>query len=152
MTSAPPIAFDYRGSRVLCALTTMITVLAVLSLLLSGLPPTLIHALMLVVAVMGGSSAARVLQPRVHSLLWRADGSVEVTTRASMLADATTLEGELRGARVLGPLVVLRLHWQRFERATLWLLPDNADADVLRRLRVRIRAGTDTVEDTDEAM
>lgn len=152
MTSVPPIAFDYRGSRVLCAVTTAITVLAILALLLSGLPPTLIHALMLVVAVAGGSGAARVLQSRVRSVLWRGDGSVEVSTRTRGLEDAATLEAELRGARVLGPLVVLRLRWQRYEKATLWLLPDNTDADILRRLRVRIRAGVDAVDDTDQAM
>lgn len=152
MTFAAPIAFDYRGSRVLCIVTTAITVLAIGALLLSGLPTKWVHALMLMVAVAGGSGAARVLQPQVCSVLWRADGSIEVATRQRTLQDAVSFEAELRGARVLGPLVMLRLRWQHSDKAALWLLPDNTDADILRRLRVRIRAGVDAAGDADQAL
>lgn len=152
MTSAPPIAFDYRGSVVLLLATLVIAALAAMALVLSGLPSLLRLALVIAVVVAAVRTTMTLLRPRVRSVLWRTDGSIEVETRDRVLEDAASQEGQLRGARVLGPLVVLRLRWQRSETAALWLLPDNTDADVLRRLCVRIRAGIDADSDADDAM
>ncbi|MGH8151385.1 MAG: hypothetical protein ACREPF_01455, partial [Rhodanobacteraceae bacterium] len=47
-------------------------------------------------------------------------------------------QGGVSAARVLGPLIVLTVRWPPRERAHLWILPDNLDADTRRRLRVRM--------------
>jgi toxin CptA len=38
----------------------------------------------------------------------------------------------------MGQLVLLRLASRRYGKLTLWLLPDNSDADIRRRLRMRL--------------
>ena len=37
-------------------------------------------------------------------------------------------------------VVVLRLASGRYGKLTLWLMPDNSDADIRRRLRMRLAA------------
>ncbi|MGH8212026.1 MAG: hypothetical protein ACREPP_02205, partial [Rhodanobacteraceae bacterium] len=90
-------------------------------------------ALAIVAAGYGGSALWRYLHPRVSALNWRSDGSVSITLAGS----GTEVRGALQNARVLGPLIALQLHWPR-GRASLWLLPDNLDADARRRLRMRL--------------
>jgi toxin CptA len=52
--------------------------------------------------------------------------------------DGTDDAAVLVSARVMRQVIVLRLASHRHGRFTLWLTPDNADADVRRRLRMRL--------------
>jgi toxin CptA len=80
------------------------------------------------------------LRPRVEALVWRADGSAEVTLRDNLVESGRAVQGAVGSARILGPLLVLTLRWPPRGRAHLWLLPDNLDADTRRRLRMRLGA------------
>lgn len=113
-----------------------LTACAVLAIALSGLPPTVAIALIVLALGYGAMSLWRFLHPRVLGLSWRSDGSVSI--RLASRSGGEEVQGELREARVLGLLIVLRLHWAPHGHASLWLLPDNLDADTRRRLRVRL--------------
>jgi toxin CptA len=52
--------------------------------------------------------------------------------------DATDEPASLRSFKVVGSLVLLRLSSPRYGKLTLWLMPDNTDADIRRRLRMRL--------------
>ncbi|SRR5579885_980190 len=135
MRSAPAIGFEYRPSRTLALLAASLIVLAMVAVALGGIPVWLKVVLEASALVYGAWSFWSFLRPRVRALSWRSDGSVSVK-----LADRHGAETETQGAfgaRVLGPLIVLQLRWER-GRANLWLLPDNLDPDTRRRLRVRL--------------
>ena len=141
MKGAPALGFRCRFSPMLLAAQLAVTTLALCAIWLVALPHWL-HALAIVlIAGYAGASAARLLRPRVSGVLWRADGTVEITLRDTPLEDGRVL-GAMATARVLGPLIVLTLRWPQRERAHLWLLPDNLDADTRRRLRMRLATGT----------
>ncbi|MDN5924187.1 MAG: hypothetical protein L0H70_04220 [Xanthomonadales bacterium] len=152
MTSAPPIAFDCKVSPCVVVATMVIVVLALLAIVLTGMPPWLRVGLLLVISAWGAFGMVRLLHPRLRSLLWRADGSVEVSTRDRAAEDGAHVEAELRGARVLGPLVVLNLRGPGIGSLALWQLPDNTDADTLRRLRMRVKAGMEDLTGEDRAV
>lgn len=139
MTSAPPIVFECRTSRLLALASLAVWLMALVALGLAGMPHWLYSLLLAGVSSIGAYSLIRLQRPPLRSLHWRADGSVGVVTRDTAAGGSASAEGELLGARTLGPLLVLRLAWAGGGKATLWLLPDNLDADVLRRLRVRVR-------------
>ena len=142
MKTAPAIGFRCRVSPTLVIMTVLVSVLAVVAVLLAALPHWL-HAIL--IACIGGYAGAalfRLLRPRMRSVLWRADGSVELVLRDN---EDTTIQGIVQNARVMGSLIVLTLRWPPRERAHLWLLPDNLDGDTRRRLKMRL--GTDGVGD-----
>ena len=137
MRSAPAIGFEYRPSRLLTAAIAALGALAVLAIGLSG-------ALAWMKVVLGASAILysafalrNHLHPPVQALGWRSDGSVAIKLAARHGAGAQ-VQGELRDARVLGPLIVLRLRW-REGSSGLWLLPDNLDVDIRRRLCMRLK-------------
>ncbi|GAP67308.1 hypothetical protein MBSD_n2629 [Mizugakiibacter sediminis] len=136
MKSAPTIGFEYRPSRALIAALWAVAALAVLAIASSGLPGWLRFALAVAAVAYAIRDVARLRRPPLRALRLRGDGAVELA-----LADGRDAAGTLRGARVLGPLIVLRLAWGAGSRAALVLLPDNLDADTRRRLRVRLGAG-----------
>jgi toxin CptA len=139
MRSAPAIGFDVRPSRLLVAGVLVVAVLAVAATWLSGGPWELR------VVITGGAVAyvsltrSRLLQPELAAVLWHGDGSW-----TQRLADGRETEATQRSARVLGPLIALRLAWLPHGRTALVLLPDNLDADTRRRLRMRLSAVADT--------
>lgn len=141
MRTAPAVAFDYRPSRVLAVATCAVSLLAVWAVAISGAPQWLRVALMLLVVVSGAGSLARLLRPRIRSLLWRTDGAVELALRDRTHEQVRAALGMLQSARVMGPLIVLVLRWSPHGHATLWLLPDNLDPDTRRRLRIRLGSG-----------
>jgi toxin CptA len=140
MKSAPPIGFDYRPSRWLLLAVFAILLLALAAIEVSGLPAWLRTPGWLLAGMFAGIGIGCLLRPRVHSVLWRADGGVTLGLRDTVLDGGGEVNAELHHARVLGPLVMLDLRWGQNDRAQLWLLPDNLDADTRRRLRVRIGA------------
>lgn len=140
MRQAPAIGFECRISPILVAMMVAAAVLAIAAVWISGAPFWLRSGLSALVAGSGGTSLARLLRPRVRSVLWRVDGGVDlVVTDAS--GGHREVQGALQYARVMGPLIALTLRWPPRERATIWLLPDNLDSETGRRLRMRL--GTD---------
>ena len=140
MTSAPPIGFEYHGSRLLMVGLIVMAVLAIAAVIMAELPQLLRGTLLAVVGAMFGASFARLLRPRVRTILWRADGGVHLELRDTMFDTRREVSANLHVTHVLGPLITLKLRWLQRGRATLWLLPDNLDADTRRRLRVRLRS------------
>ncbi len=141
MTSAPPIGFKYRGSRLLMLALIVITALAIFAIFSAALPRFLGSTLAVLVAASFGASFARLLRPRVRTMLWRADGSAQLELHDTALDPRREANAQLHASHVLGPLITLKLRWPDRGRATLWLLPDNLDSDTRRRLRVRLRSG-----------
>ena len=138
----PAIGFECHPSRALAACVVVLTALAVSAIFLSGLARLPSAILGLCAIGYGAAALWRFLHPRVLALTWRSDGSVSIR-RAIRDGGVEEVQGELRDARVLGPMIVLYLRWPPRGRHSLWLLPDNLDADTRRRLRVRL-GGADT--------
>ena len=136
MRSAPAIGFEYRPSRLLTGAAAALAAFAMLAIALSGAPPWMKIGLEVSTVLYGAFALRSHLRPRVHALNWRSDGSVSITLTASRGA-GPEVQGELREARVLGPLIALHLCWPHGS-VGLWLLPDNLDGDTRRRLRVRL--------------
>ncbi|MGH8215673.1 MAG: protein YgfX [Rhodanobacteraceae bacterium] len=141
MKAAPAIGFHYRGSRLLMLATAVVALLAIAAVWLSALPHWGHLALTLGIAGTAGAAFGNLLRPRVRSVLWRSDGGAEISLNDRLGDGRREAQGEVRSARVMGPLIALSLRWSPRERATLWLLPDNLDAETHRRLRMRLGAG-----------
>lgn len=140
MRAPPAIGFECRRSPSLIAATIAIALLAIAAVWISGLPYWLRMALPVFVAGYAGAMLGRILRSRVKTLLWRADGGVDLTLNDTLTDGLREVQGALQDARVMGPLIVLTLRWAPRERAHIWLLPDNLDADTRRRLRMRLGA------------
>jgi toxin CptA len=132
MTSAPAIGFEYRPSRWPAGLFAAISAIAALALALSGMPlwAQVFGALGIAIAC---GRALRQLHSLVSAVGW--SPSSGWTLRG---ADGTDEPASLRSFKVMGSLVLLRLSSPRYGKLTLWLLPDNSDADIRRRLRMRL--------------
>jgi len=131
----PAIGFEYRPSRALAVCIVACAALAVLAIALSGLTRLPTMVLITVAIGYGTVSLWRFLHPRVLALTWRSGGSISVRFGGRSGGE---VQGTLSDARVLGFLIVLHLRWPPGGRTSLWLLPDNLDADTRRRLRVRL--------------
>lgn len=142
MKAPPSIGFEYRASPSLIVAALVVALLALVAVWISAAPPWLRLVLILFIAIYSGVGAGTLLRPRVRSVLWRADGGAELTLGDRATDGRREAEGAIHAVRVMGPLIVLTLRWPPRERATLWLLPDNLDADTRRRLRVRLGAET----------
>jgi toxin CptA len=137
---APAIGFTCRVSWLLVVATLVVGVLALVAVQLVRGPAWLHHVLRFVTLAYVAAAVAGMLRPRVRALVWRADGSAEMTLRENIVEAGGTVQGAVGGARVLGPLIVLTLRWPPRGCAHLWLLPDNLDVDTRRRLRMRLGA------------
>lgn len=131
MTSAPAIGFEYRPSRWIPRLFIVVTLLTLLAIALSGTPWIVQCALALAV-VASCRFALRRLRLPVYAVGWAKSGW---TLRG---LDGADEPASLLSFRTMGSLVLLRLASQRYGRFTLWLMPDNSDADIRRRLRMRL--------------
>lgn len=140
MKAPPAVAFECRASWMLVAAIVVVALLAIFAVSISGGAHWLRSALIIFICAIGGVALVRPLRPRVRTLLWRADGGVELGLRDTALEDGRPVQAAVQSARVMGPLIVLTLRWPPRERVSLWLLPDNLDADTRRRLRMRLGA------------
>jgi toxin CptA len=140
MKQAPAIGFTCRVSWLLVVATLVVGLLALVAVQLVRGPAWLHYILHLATLAYVAAAVTGQLRPRVKALAWRADGTADITLRDSMVVEGRTVQGAIGSARVLGPLIVLTLRWPPRERAHLWLLPDNLDADTRRRLRMRLGA------------
>lgn len=118
---------------------------ALIAVWLSGLPHWLHFALTFGIAGIVGAAFGKLLRPRVRSILWRADGGADLVLKDRPGDHRREAQGVIQAMRVIGPLIALTLRWPPRERAHLWLLPDNLDAETRRRLRMRFgtHAGKD---------
>lgn len=138
MKQAPAIGFNCRVSWLLVAATLVVGLLALVAVQLMRGPAWLHHGLHLATVVYLATIIAGMLRPRVRAVVWREDGTADITLRDGIVEASRTVQGAIGNARVLGPLIVLTLRWPPRGRVHLWLLPDNLDADTRRRLRMRL--------------
>ncbi len=138
MPSAPSITFEVRPSRLLATGVVLMALLAVVAVALSRLTwPVKLGAGTLVV-LYAWHALRRLHRQPLAAAGWHGDD-----TWTLHLADDSQAQGHLCSGRVLGPLIVLRLAWGQGDSTALALLPDNADADTRRRLRMRLSAVSD---------
>lgn len=133
MISAPAIGFEYRPSAWPRRVQAAVGVLVSIAVVVAGIPWWLKLALLLAVALalLGAARASEVAPVAVG---WSAQSGWTLrTTRGD------DHPAELRSWRTIGPGTVLQLDAGSV-RHTLWLLPDNCDADTRRRLRMRLAA------------
>jgi len=140
MKSAAAITFDYRASRWLLAATSAIAVVAILAVVLSGLPLAWKSLLAIAALAIGGKALRDLTRPAVLRAAWYSDGHWRVRT-----GDGTEYVASLRAASVRGPLIALVLLAGPLGRVCLVLLPDNCGTDVRRNLRVRLLHTNDLV-------
>lgn len=135
MTSAPAIGFEYRPSRLLRRTLVFVAALVMLAVALSALAIWLKGLLVLAVAVATWRSLRRMAMEPVAAAGWSADDGWTLR-----LADHEDLPAMLASFRVLGTFVLLRLRTAEQGVRVLLLAPDNSDADIRRRLRMRLAA------------
>ena len=133
MTSAPAIGFDYSPSRLLQRGLLLVAALAVLATMLCALPLGFRLLLVILVLLVTWRAHRRLAAPVVVAAGW-SDGS-DWTLR---MTDNEDIPASLASFRVLGVFVLLRLRWARQGTCMLLLAPDNSDADIRRRLRMRL--------------
>ena len=133
MKSAPAIVFDYRPSRWLIAAVVAMTATGLATLMFSAMP---LWA-RLVAAVLVCGYAAFSLQGfrrnRVSRAAWYEAGHWRLVDNAGVEHLA-----ELQTGIVRGNWIVLRLRRNDGPRVAIVLGPDNSDAELRRRLRVRL--------------
>lgn len=132
MTFAPAIGFEYRPSRWMPRLLITVTGMALVATALSGVPLILRIAIGVIVIV-ASRRALRRLHAPVYAVGW-ASQSGWTLRGLDGADDAATL----LSFRVLRQIVWLRLASLRYGKLTLWLMPDNSDSDIRRRLRMRL--------------
>ena len=133
MTSAPAIGFEYRPSRGFRYAVALVAILAIFAVLLSGLPVWLKLLLPVVVLLVALRGFRRLARSPVSAVGWSADDEWIVHT-----IEHEDVPAALASFRVLGALVLLRLSTQKLGVQVLLLAPDNSDADIRRRLRMRL--------------
>lgn len=153
MPSAPSVTLELRDSRIERRVAGALLSVSIVSLLLASWPIAVRVAAAFVlagVALVVARRRARV--GRIARVEWAADGSwrlhpasASTQTPAAGLPDVA-IAMRLREHHVAGPVIALRFckaetggrfgRWSG--RRTLVLWPDSADADALRRLRIRL--------------
>jgi toxin CptA len=142
MTSAPAIGFEYRPSRWVPRLFAGVTGLAMVAIAISGLPLLMRIALVLVSTAACVHAIRRLVLP-IYAVGW-ANQSGWTLRGLDGGDDAATLVA----FRIFRQTVLLRLASARYGKLTLWLMPDNSDADIRRRLRMRLAVlANDSVKD-----
>lgn len=133
MTSAPAIGFEYRPSHWLPRLLWAMSVLALLAIAATGFPVWLKLLLALVVAAAVFHAVRHWQGDSVRAAGWGSDGNWSLRLASGDDAPAT-----LASFRLLGDFILLRLQAPTHGRQVLLLAPDNSDADIRRRLRMRL--------------
>ncbi|MFB9068989.1 protein YgfX [Pseudofulvimonas gallinarii] len=132
MPSAPSIRIEHRPSRWQRALTLTLVVAAGVALAFARWPMAGRILALLIYAACVALVVRRVRQASWSAVSWSADGSWRIACDDGKERPAT-----LQESRLFGPLIALRLRvGDAVLRVLLW--PDSADADDLRRLRIRL--------------
>lgn len=132
MTSAPAIGFEYRPSRWVPRLLVAVTGLTLLAIALSGLPVFVQLISMLGATVASGHALRRQRLP-ISAVGWADHGGWSLHG-----LDGADEPAMLLSHKVFRTLVLLRLASRRYGKLTFWLMPDNSDVDIRRRLRMRL--------------
>ena len=132
MTSAPAIGFEYRPSRWVPRLFVAVTVLAVLAIALSGLPSVLQIPIAIGVLIWC-ANAVRLLRVPISAVGWANHGGWSLHG-----LDGADEPATLCSFKVVRTVVLVRLASRRYGKLTFWLMPDNSDADIRRRLGMRL--------------
>ncbi|MGN6327570.1 MAG: protein YgfX [Rhodanobacter sp.] len=133
MTSAPAIGFEYAPSRLLRRCLLAVAALAALAVSLSGLSIGLELILIVAVALMTWQNLQRAARSPLAAAGWAAEGGWTLRT-----VDHEDIAATLASFRVLGGFILLRLRTVDRGIQVLLLAPDNSDADIRRRLRMRL--------------
>ena len=133
MTSAPAIGFEYRPSRLLRRMLILVAALAVLAVVLSALAAWLKLLLVATASLTTWHALRRLATNPIAAAGWSADDAWTLR-----LADHEDVPATLASFRVLGAFVLLRLQTAERGVQVLLLGPDNSDADIRRRLRMRL--------------
>ena len=134
MTSAPAIGFEYRPSRWLSRVLCLVSALATLAVWICALPWLVKLTLSLAIGLALGLILMRWSGVAVRAAGWGRDGGWSLRWRDEQDSAAT-----LASYRVIGTQAVwLRLSLAGRGRVALLLAPDNSDADIRRRLRMRL--------------
>lgn len=138
MTSAPAIGFEYRPSRWLGGVLLAFVVLATLALWLSGVSVILKAMLTAMLAIAVARALMRMARSPVAAAGWSHHAGWTLRT-----ADGEDRPASLHTFRVVGEQVVwLHLVSTGLDPVSLLLAPDNSDADIRRRLRMRLAVAT----------
>jgi toxin CptA len=132
MTSAPAIGFEYRPSRWLFVAPTLVALLGCAAVAASGLPFYAQAASIALVACLWFGTVRR-QSAAISAVAWSPASGWSVHGEQGFDDPALLLSH-----RILGPFVLLRLASPHFGKMALWLGPDNSDADIRRRLRMRL--------------
>ena len=133
MKSARAIAFETRPSDLLCATLAGLALASAVAIGLSGVPFAPFFAAAVPIAAL--TAAWRYRRSGAWRVAWRDDDTWGVATLdGSAAADAT-----LTGWNAVGHWLCLRFTLGPGRHLVLVLAADNADADVRRRLAVRLR-------------
>jgi toxin CptA len=133
MTSAPAIGFEYRPSRLLRRGLIAVAAVAVLAVSLCGLALWLKLLIGVAAVLATWQSVRRLAAVPVAAAGWSVDN--DWTLR---LIDYNDVPATLASFRVFGVFVLLRLQTVGHGVQVLLLAPDNSDADIRRRLRMRL--------------
>ncbi|SFS12428.1 toxin CptA [Dyella sp. OK004] len=133
MTSAPAIGFEYRPSRLFGRCLVAMAGLAGLAVVLAGVGLWLKALLLAGVGIALFRVLAAQAQQPVRAAGWAADGNWGLR-----LHQGQDVVAVLLSFRVLGMFLLLRLRSTEGREAALLLAPDNSDADLRRRLRMRL--------------
>jgi toxin CptA len=134
MTSAPAIGFEYRPSRWLIRLLFLVAFASVLAMWVSAVPWLVKLIGTAVVATVFWRTRLRLSASPIEAAGWARDGGWSLRIRAGEDTPAT-----LSSFRVVGESIVwLRLSLPERRYALVLLAQDNSDADIRRRLRMRL--------------
>lgn len=134
MTSAPAIGFEYRPSRWLRRVLILVAALAMLAVALSALETGLKLPLVIAVPLVTWHALHHLAAGPVAAAGLSADNAWTLR-----LLDHDDVSATLASFRVLGGFVLLRLKTELGVQVLI-LAPDNSDADIRRRLRMRLAA------------
>ena len=134
MTSAPAIGFEYRPSRAFESVLGAMTLLALAALWLSALPWWGCLMASLALGGAGMFERRRWRLGTVSAALWATDG------HWTLRAGSEDVPASLLSFRIGGGCLWLRLQPMSGRPVSLLLAPDNGDADLRRRLRMRLAA------------
>ena len=133
MTSAPAIGFEYRPSWLPRRALMLMSCLALLAIGLCGLELWQQAVLAAALVLIAARAARHLTATPVSAAGWSADAGWTLHLLAHEDVPVT-----LASFRVLGPFVLLRLKTAGQAVHVLLLAPDNSDADIRRRLRMRL--------------
>jgi toxin CptA len=133
MTSAPAIGFEYLPSRSLRRVLIVMCLLAVGAILLCAVGPWLKGLLLAMAVLLTLRAIKRLSNPATVAVGWSRDSGWTLHLRDNADVPATLLS-----FRVMASFVLLRLRTDEHGIQVVLLAPDNSDADIRRRLRMRL--------------